>query len=105
MANWHLTELRAALEKRGWKITEQPDAEERGLAAIWQLTRAGDARTLFVDFAGWDGNGNLKPMAESHACKVRGTDHSVYFSRRGERNSSARKRWESDLASFVKGLD
>jgi len=60
---------------------------------------------LFVDFAGWDGNGNLKPLAQSHACSVRGTDHSLYFWRRGERSSNARQRWESDLSSSVRGLD
>ena len=69
-----------------------------------ELRRAGDDRTLVIDFDGLDGSGNVLPMAESYACRVRGAAHSLYFSRRRETPSSARERWHTELTSFVQAL-
>lgn len=100
MADWHPEELRAALEKLGWRIAAELPSDYR-ISGSWVLRRAGDARGLIIDFDGIDDLRTL-PMSESYACTARGTQHSLYFSRRGVRGSNARKRWQSDLAAFVK---
>src|SRR5687767_12971734 len=104
MASWHLDELKAALEKRGWRIAELPGDEDRKISGIWELSRSGDTRTLALDFDGLDDLQTL-PMDKSYACQVRGTQISLYFSRRGETGSDARERWKAELASFAKALD
>jgi hypothetical protein len=104
MAAWHLDELRTALEKRGWRITAELPGDDYKISGTWELRRGGDTRTLLLDFEGLDDIRTL-PLAESYACQLRGTSQSIYFSRRGEGGSSARERWQSELASFVKGVD
>ena len=104
MATWHLDELRAALEKRGWRISELP-GDDRRISGSWEMRRSGEGRVLIVDFDGLDGSGNLLPMAESYACRVRGAEYSLYFSRRGEPKSEARERWQTELKSFVQALN
>jgi hypothetical protein len=98
MAAWHLDELRAALERRGWGCTEIPGDDYR-VSATWELRRAGDGRVLHVDFEGLDDLRTL-PLAESYGCKVREGDLSLYF-----RRQRARKLWEADLRAFVEGLE
>jgi hypothetical protein len=100
MADWHLKELRASLEKRGWRVAVELPGDNRAISGSWEMKRAGDARRLIVDFEGLD-DLRVLPMSESYACRARGTSHALYFSRRGERGSKARARWNSELAAFV----
>src|SRR5215510_3180309 len=100
MADWHLKELRALLEKSGWRLAADLPGDDRAISGSWEMKRAGDTRRLIVDFEGLDER-HVLPMSESYGCRVRGTSHTLYFSRRGERGSKARKRWHSDLAAFV----
>jgi len=100
MADWHLRELRTSLEKRGWRVAAELPGDDRAISGSWNLKRAGDTRDLMVDFEGLDEK-RVLPMSESYACRARGTSHTLYFSRRGEGGSKARKRWNSELAAFV----
>ena len=100
MADWHLRELRASLEKRGWRVAAELPGDDRAISGSWEMKRAGDTRDLMIDFEGLDEK-RVLPMPESYACRARGTSHTLYFSRRGEGGSKARKRWNSELAAFV----
>jgi hypothetical protein len=100
MADWHLKELRASLEKRGWRVAAELPGDDRAISGNWDMKRAGDTRDLIVDFGGVDEK-RVLPMSESYACRARGTSHTLYFSRRGEGGSKARERWNSELAAFV----
>lgn len=100
MATWHLTELRAALEKHGWLLVAELPGDDYAISGTWELQRSGDPRTLHLDFEGLDDMRTL-PLAESYACRVRGTGHSLYFRRRGTTGSKQRARWADELESFV----
>ena len=104
MAAWHLDELRAALEKRGWRVTAELPGDDYKISGTWELRRSGDERSLLLDFEGLDDMRTL-PLTESYACQVRGTKQSIYFGRRGENGSSVRERWKSELAAFVRSVD
>ena len=44
MAQWHLDEIRAALEKRGWRLTAELPGNDYNISATWQFERHGDGR-------------------------------------------------------------
>ena len=100
MADWHLNELRASMEKRGWRVAMELPGDNHAISGSWEMKRAGDARHLIIDFEGLD-ESRVLPMSESYACRARGTSHTLYFSRRGEPRSKARARWNSELAALV----
>jgi hypothetical protein len=100
MASWHLTELRTALETRGWRLVTELPGDHYAISGTWECRRAGDARVLLLDFEGLDDMKAL-PLAESYACRARGTSHVLSFRRRGESGSSQRARWNSELVGFV----
>src|SRR5215510_1033471 len=100
IADWHLKELHASLQQRGWRVVVELPGDNHAISGSWEMKRAGDARRLIVDFEGLDED-RVLPMSESYACSARGTSHILYFSRRGERGSKARARWNSELATFV----
>lgn len=103
MARWHLDELRRALEGKGWRVVAELPGDDRKVSGTWELQRSRDPRSLLIDFAGLD-DLNVLPLEKSYACQARGTNHSLYFSRRGETGSAARSRWHDDLKSFVETL-
>lgn len=104
MAQWHLDELRMALERRGWRLASELPGDDYKISGTWALERAGQPNQLIIDFDGLD-DMNTLPMAESYACSIRGTSTSLHFGRRGEKNSGARERWNRELASFVAGVE
>ena len=104
MAQWHLDELRMALERRGWRLALEPPGNDYKISGTWALERAGQPNQLIIDFDGLDDMKTL-PLAENSACSIRGTSTSLHFRRRGERNSGARERWSRDLALFVAGVE
>ena len=99
MARWHLDELRAALERRGWNIVVV-EGDDYRISGTWQLRRSNDLRIVLVDFEGLDDLKTL-PLEQSYACRVRGTANSLYFGRRGRSGSSSRERWRTELGLFV----
>ena len=99
MARWHLDELRAALELKGWNIAAL-EGDDYRVSGSWQLRRSNDPRTVVVDFEGLDDLKTL-PLEQSYACRVRGTTNSLYFGRRGKSGSSSRDRWKTELRLFV----
>jgi len=104
MADWHLTDLRAALERRGWRFEGELPGDDYRISATWSFARSGKpAQALLIDFDGLDDIRTL-PLNESYGCSARGTTHSLYFRRRGTNDPPARERWEGDLNNFVKAV-
>ena len=101
MAQWHLDELRTALERRGWRVTIDLPGNDYDISASWLLERAGEEPAeLQLDFDGLD-DLNTLPVTESCACSARGTNHTLYFRRRGANDPPARERWIGELKEFV----
>jgi hypothetical protein len=105
MADWHLAELRSAPERRDWRFTGDLPGDGRAVSAAGSFERSGRGpNELLLDFEGLD-ESRVLPLNESYACRVRGTDQSLYFRRRGESDPLARERWVNELSSFVNGID
>jgi hypothetical protein len=104
MADWHLTDLRAALERRGWRFEGELPGDDYRISATWSFARSGTpAQVLLIDFDGLDDTRTL-PLNESYGCSARGTTSSLYFRRRGTNDPPARERWESELSNFVRAI-
>ena len=105
MAQWHLEQLRESLERRGWRLASEMPGDDYRISGSWAMERFGNPPgKLIIDFEGLD-DMNTLPIAESYACSVRGSRHSLYFRRKGEASSPARERWLSELSAFVAGVD
>ena len=105
MADWHLTDLRAALERRGWRFSGELPGDDRAISATWSFERSGRGpNKLLVDFDGLD-ESRVLPLKESYACRARGSELSLYFRRCGDNDPPARDRWVSELGAFVNGIE
>jgi hypothetical protein len=105
VADWHLKDLRATLERRGWRFSGELPGDDRAISATWSFERSGNGLTkLLVDFDGLD-DLQVLPLSESYACRARGTEFSLYFRRRGHNDPAARDRWVSELDAFVNAID
>ena len=93
MAQWHLDELRSALESKGWKFHAELPGDERKISATWVLHRGIE---LMIDFDGLDDLAVL-PIEKAYACTARNSPHSLYFRRRGTKDAIVRQRWLQDL--------
>jgi hypothetical protein len=105
MAQWHLDELQAFLERRGWRIIAQQAGDEYSISATWVIQRSTQAEPLLIDFEGLDDMKTL-PLEQSYGCHIRG--HSlvgVYFGRKGHKSSSRRANWQEELSKFATQLD
>ncbi len=105
MAAWHLEDLRNALEKSGWRVTDELQGDEYKISATWRIRRNSPVMTLSIDFNGLDDMRTL-PIEQSYGCSVRekpGCD--LYFGRKGLKGSDQRTRWQSDLKGFVATLE
>ena len=102
MAAEHLAELKAALEKLGWRIAKEMPGDEYAISGTWELCRSGDSNVL-LDFNGLDDMRTL-PLTKIYGCDVRGTSHGLYFLRRGTSGTKRRARWSDELSRFVTAI-
>jgi hypothetical protein len=103
MAQWHLEQLRSALETRGWRLVEELPGDDYRIAGSWSFERPASGQ-LIIDFEGLDDMKTL-PVAESYACSVRGASPSLYFRRKGVGGSRQAERWPEELAAFVASVE
>jgi hypothetical protein len=101
MAQWHLNDLRATFERYGWRVVGELPGDGHRISGSWELQRGNDASILILDFEGLD-DMRVLPIHEAYACQIRGSAHSLYFTRPGNRGSAARTRWRTSLASFAR---
>lgn len=103
MAEWHLNELRNAIERLGWRFVEEHSSNNVYVAASWEFKRSD--KVLWIDFEGIDDLRTL-PIEESYGCRARNRpNHGLYFRRKGSGASASREIWLSDLKAFVASLD
>ena len=105
MAEWHLKELRDALEQGGWRITAERPGDDYSISATWEIQRSSKLPTILIDFKGLDDMVTL-PIEQSYGCHVRGQNSCrLYFGRRGEGRSQVRQAWKDELTLFTQALD
>lgn len=105
MAEWHLEELRDALEKKGWRIIAELPGDDYAISAVWEIQRSARRPSLFIEFNGKDDMVTL-PVERSYGCQLRGRESiQLYFGKRGDALSQRRHIWRQDMRRFVEGLD
>lgn len=105
MAEWHLKELREALERRGWRFVAEHEGDSYSISASWEFIREANRPPLFIDFEGLDDMNTLS-IDESYGCRVRGVDAlGFYFGRKGTAGSSRRSNWLAELSEFVEWIE
>jgi len=104
MSEWHLDQLRNALERRGWRIIAEHPGNDYEISASWELARSKNQTTIFIDFEGLDDMITL-PIEKSYGCHLRGYgSSSLYFRKRGEGDSKKRQLWQEELNEFIESL-
>jgi hypothetical protein len=103
MSQSHLSQLKEALNRRDWQVSERlrGDADNVQGAATWVIQRSNAAATLLIDFAGFGGMGEHISLEESYACNVRGSSIGLYF----RRVNRSRELWVTELNEFVAALE
>ena len=105
MAEWHLREIRNALEARGWRIVAEHPGDDYRVSATWEIERSTKRPRVFIDFDGLDDLAAL-PLEQSYGCDIRGHDSpGLYFGRKGKRGSIRRQNWQTNLKQFLNELD
>lgn len=105
MAEWHLQDIRNALEARGWRIIAEHPGDDYRISVTWELERSTKKPLVFIDFHGLDDLVTLT-LEQSYGCCIRGHGSlSLYFGRKGERGSRRQQNWQSDLEHFINELD
>ena len=101
MAEWHLKELRNAIERSGWRfVTERPGDNYR-FSASWEFERSDKEPALWIDFEGLDDMRTL-PIEQSYGCRARNhSGEGLYFRRKGSSDSVKREIWLKELNAFV----
>ena len=105
MPDWHLQEIRDALESRGWRFVAEHPGDEYRVSATWEIERGTKKPPVLIDFEGLDDLIAL-PLEQSYGCSIRGSDSlGLYFGRKGEGGSRRRHNWQRDLQQFLDELD
>lgn len=96
MAQWHLEDIENSLKRTGWIISERIEPNEKeSFIGGWVIKRASQR---FIDFDGiFDGMGNTikdPSIDKAYACRIRETDISLYFYKKG-------KKWDENLKRFA----
>jgi hypothetical protein len=103
----NVIQLREALTRRGWQITEKlrgdDDDDNVEGSATWEIQRHGSGPVFLIDFSEFGGMGEdiSHDSNDCSGCKVR--DYSIRL--RFSRVNRSRDRWLADLKLFTSSLD
>ena len=101
MAQWHLQELRVALEQRGWRLISEQPGDDNSISAYWHLQRSVNEPTLVIGFEG-QGQTDCLPLSKSYGCFVVGEENiKLYFKRRSQENKERHQQWQEELQKFI----
>jgi hypothetical protein len=82
MAEWHLKELRDALENRGWRLIAALPGDDRAISADWQFERSSTEPIITLAFEGL-ADLFVLPLENAYGCHVVGQEKiGLYFSSR-----------------------
>lgn len=105
MAEWHLKELRNAVERSGWRFVAEHSGDNYSISASWEFKRSDNEPVLWIDFEGLDDMRTL-PIEQSYGCRVRNrSGEGLYFRRKGSADSAKREIWLKELKAFVASLN
>lgn len=98
MAIWHLDEIENSLNRIGWTVIDRIPPSEDFIGG-WVIKRSSERVVDFDGLYDWTGNIIKNPSLEkADSCKIRDTDISLGFYKKG-------KRWNSHLHEFIHNLN
>ncbi|MEQ1762409.1 MAG: hypothetical protein ABL984_04590 [Pyrinomonadaceae bacterium] len=105
MAEWHLNELRNAIERSGWRLVAEHPGDNYRISASWKFKRSDKEPALWIDFEGLDDLRTF-PIEQSYGCHARNrASEGLYFRRKGSSESVKREIWLRELKAFVSSLN
>ncbi len=105
MAQWHLQELRVALEQRGWRLISEQPGDDNSISAYWHLQRSDNEPTLVIAFQGLSETACL-PLSKSYGCSIVGKENiGLYFKKRSRENKERHQQWQEELQKFIGRLE
>jgi hypothetical protein len=97
MGDTHLSELREALDRKGWKFLSEQEGDGYGISGVWRIQRSTRAEVTELYFEGLD-DLRVLPMAQAYGCHIKGQEaHGIYF--------GSMKEFRKSLPGFISGLD
>mgnify|MGYP001198211245 FL=1 len=97
MAEWHLIDLRNALQRKKWQVFTCLKGNDYDGSGIWQIQRPDGTEKRHIEFDGLDDMETLS-LEASYGCKVRELPGcKLYFHRKGSA-------WKQQLVEFVDRL-
>lgn len=105
MAQWHIDELRKALENRNWKVQDEPYSHNNRMTGAWRLKK-GDFSTI-IFFEGYDESGVFE-FEKSFGCNLKDkNDVALYLPKHKPKKAkpNSLKAWQSELNEFIQGVE
>jgi hypothetical protein len=97
MGDTHLSELKTALEEKGWRLISRDEGDGYRISAVWRIQRSTRIPPTEILFAGLDDMRTL-PVERAYGCEVKDhKDIGLYF--------GSTKEFRKALPAFVHALD
>lgn len=95
---YHLHDIKTALNDNHWKVIDELPGNDYDIAAVWQIARPNGLNILHIEFEGLDDMKTL-PIERAYAIKIReAPDIGAYFSRPS-------RSWITELEQFMSKLE
>ena len=93
----HLSDLRMALQRSHWCITEMP-GNDSNISAVWRVARPNGSQVFHLEFGGIDGL-EVRPIEKAYGITVREAPTiGAYFAR-------VERSWPTELEQFLARLE
>ncbi len=101
MADWHLKDIAAAFERKGWCFVAELPQHERAVSAIWRFERVYDGAALEIAFPYDAQSRDPLPIEQAYCCKLVGECRVGLYFYSHKHTPSRRAQWRSELEAFV----
>lgn len=101
MADWHLKDIAAAFERKGWRFAAELAGNKPYISAIWRFERPYDGAALGIAFPYDLQSGDPLPIEQAYCCKLVGERRVGLYFYSHKHTPSRRAQWRSELETFV----
>lgn len=101
MADWHLKDIAAAFERKGWRFVAELPQHECSVSAIWRFERAYDGAALEIAFPYDAQSRDPLPIEQAYCCKLVGECRVGLYFYSHKHTPSRRAQWRSELEAFI----
>jgi hypothetical protein len=103
MAEWHLKDIAAAFERKGWRCVAERSDDNFWIAAVWQMERVYDGAVMEIAFRGYDWETRTTHTIEqAYCCDLVGNHQRIQVYFYGHKHTPSRRaQWRRELEAFV----